>query len=155
MQLLHLSNENEYYEHFVEKYCKVEKYTCENIRVKFYEDQFYHAFYESKDRKKRDKSVFSIERAERMDWIEQVLMNKNVEKYVGWDRDKKRYNYNRRVSIITKENYVVILNIINKKEAKFITAYVASKTNAIKIRKAPIWDENKNTTDYWFSSGNL
>lgn len=140
---MQLSNESEYYEHFVEKYCKVEKHTYENIRVKFYEDQFYHAFYESKDRKKRDKSVFSIERAERMDWIERVLMNKNAEKYVGWDRDKKRYNYNRRVSIITKENYVVILNIINEKEAKFITAYVASKTNASKIRKAPIWDENK------------
>lgn len=61
----------------------------------------------------------------------------------GWDRDKKCYNYNRRISIITKENYVVVLNMINKKEAKFITAYVASKTNAKKIRSAPTWPKNK------------
>ncbi len=80
-----------------------------------------------------------------MDWIEAVLLDKEAEIFVGWDREKKKYNNSRRVSIISPENYVVILNIIKEKEAKFITAYVASKTNAKKIRSAPVW---KNKKDY-------
>lgn len=82
MNLLELKNEREYKQHFIEKYCKREIYTFSKIRVKFYEDQFEHSFYESADRKKRDKSIFSFERARRMDWIEEVLLNENVELYV-------------------------------------------------------------------------
>lgn len=145
MKLLQLKTPEDYRQHFIEKYCSRKIYTFSNIRVKFYEDQFEHSFYESQNRKKRDKSIFSIERAQRMDWIEEVLLNKEAEILVGWDRDKKKYNNNRRVSIISPENYVVILNIIKEKEAKFITAYVASKTNAKKIRSAPVW---KNKKDY-------
>ncbi len=152
--LLQLETQEEYKRHFIEKYCKQKIYTFSNIRVKFYEDQFEHAFFTSANRKKRDKSIFSIERAERMDWIKTVLLDKEAELYVGWDRVKKRYNNKRRVSMISPENYVVILNIIDEKQAKFITAYVASKTNAKKIRSAPIW-KNKKATDYWFSSQNL
>lgn len=137
--LLKLETQEEYKQHFVEKYCNRKIYTFSNIRVKFYEDQFEHAFFASANRKERDKSIFSIERAERMDWIEDVLSDKQAEIYIGWDRDKKEYNNKRRVSIISPENYVVILNIINEKEAKFITAYIASRTNARKIRSAPIW----------------
>lgn len=144
MQLLYLKNVEEYKKYFIEKYCNREIYTYTGIKVNFYEDQFEHCFYESENKKKRDKSIFSFERAQRMDWIKKVLLDKNAETYVGWDRDKKRYNYSRRVSIITPENYVVILNIISEKKAKFITAYVASKTNALKIRNAPRWDKNKN-----------
>lgn len=107
--------------------------------MKFYEDQFEHAFYESLNHLKRDKSIFSIERAKHMDWIEEVLKNKNAELYVGWNRDKKKYNYNRRVSIISPENYVVILNVINEVEAKFITAYPANIITARNIRKGPKW----------------
>ncbi len=143
--LLRLETQEEYKKHFIDKYCNGKIYTFSNIRVKFYEDQFEHSFFESMNRQKRDKSIFSKERAERMDWIEEVLLDRNAEIFVGWDRDKKKYNTTRRVSIISPENYVVILNIIKEKEAKFITAYVASKTNAKKIRSAPIW---KNKKDY-------
>lgn len=143
MKLLQLKTPEQYKQHFIKKYCKRSIYTFSGIKVKFYEDQFEHAFFESENYKKRDKSVFSIERAQRMDWTEAVLLDKDAEIYVGWDRDKKRYNNNRRVSIISPENYVVILNIIKENEAKFITAYVASKTNAKKIRSAPVW-QNKN-----------
>lgn len=143
MNLLRLKDAEEYKQHFIKKYCNRKIYTFSNIRVKFYEDQFEHCFYESRNRKRRDKSIFSVERAQRMDWIEEVLLNEKVEIFVGWDRDKKRYNNNRRVSIISPENYVVILNIIKEKEAKFITAYVASKTNAKKIRNAPLWSNKK------------
>lgn len=73
-----------------------------------------------------------------MDWIEAVLLDKQAQIYIGWYIDKKKYNNKRRVSVISPEDYVVILNMIKEKEAKFITAYVASKTNAKKIRSAPI-----------------
>lgn len=142
MNLLYLNNEEEYKNYFILNYCKQKIFTYSGIEVKFYEDQFKHAFYESEDYKKRDKSIFSWRRARRINWIKSVLLNPKVELYVGWDRDKKKYNNNRRVSIITEDNYVVILNIINEKKAKFITAYTASVTNAKKIRSAPKW-ENK------------
>jgi len=142
-ELLHLETQEEYKKHFIEKYCTRKINTFSGIPVKFYEDQFEHAFFASANRKKRDKSIFSTERAERMDWIENVLLDPEAESYVGWDRDKKKYNRNRKVSIISPENYVVILNIINENQAKFITAYVASKTNAKKIRSAPVWENKK------------
>lgn len=154
MKLLKLKNIEEYKSYFKLQYCNKEIYTLSGIKVKFYEDQFEHAFFKSENYKKRDKSIFAYERAERMDWIKKVLQNEKTELYVGWDRDEKEYNYRRKVCIIMPENYVIILNMIKENKAKFITAYVASKTNAKKIRSAPKW-ENKKTTDYWFSSQNL
>ena len=142
MNLLFLKTQEDYKKYFIEHYCNVNIFTYSGIEVKFYSDQFEHSFFESKDHKKRDNSLFSLERAQRMPWIKETLQNKEAELYVGWDRDKKKYNENRRVSIITPENYVVVLNMINDKKAKFITAYLASKTNAKKIRSAPIWEES-------------
>lgn len=142
MQLLHLSTIEEYKNFFIENYCNKEIFTYDNLIVKFYPDQFEHAFYESENHKKRDKSIFSYERAERITWIREVLQDEKAQMYIGWDRDKKKYNENRRISIITPENYVVVLNIVNKNKAKFITAYVASKTNAQKIRSAPKWKKS-------------
>ena len=139
LELLKFATKEQYKEYFIQRYCKREIYTFSGIKVKFYEDQFEHAFYESANHKKRDKSIFSIKRAERINWIEYVLKNEKAELYVGWNRDKKRYNANRRVSIISPENYVVILNIIDENEAKFITAYLADITTARNIRKAPKW----------------
>ncbi len=141
MELLKLQTIEEYRKYFVDNYCNTNIYCYDGMKVNFYEDQFEHAFYESKNHKKRDKSIFSMERAQRIPWIKEVLMNEEVEIYVGWDREKKKYNENRRISIITPENYVIVLNIINNKKAKFITAYVASKTNATKIRSAPKWNK--------------
>ncbi len=143
MDLLLLGSKEEYKQHYIQMYCQKEILTYSGILVKFYEDQFEHVFFESFQYKKRDKSIFSLERAQRMNWIKSVLECSDAELYVGWDRDKKKYNYNRRVSIISEDNYVVILNIINDKRAKFITAYSASKSNAKKIRSAPKWKINK------------
>lgn len=67
------------------------------------------------------------------------MQNRNSEIYIGWDRDKKKYNPNRRVSIISPENYVVVINMITDNKAKFITAYPAGYTTAKNIRKAPKW----------------
>ena len=120
------------------KYCENDIITFDGIKVKFYENQFEHAFYESSNKVKKNKDVFSIERALRIDWIEYVLQNPNAELHLGWDRDKKKYNKDRRVAIISPENYVVVIRINDNKTAKFITAYYADNS-ANKIRNMPLW----------------
>lgn len=133
-----LSSPEEYKKYYVEKYCKTMLQTFDGIKVKFYEDQFEHAFYESSNKVKRNKDAFSIERAKRIDWIEYVLKNPRAELYLGWDRDKKKFNKDRRVAIISPEDYVVIIRINSNNTAKFITAYYADNS-ASEIRKMPIW----------------
>lgn len=137
-ELVHLSTIDEYKKYFVDKYCKKELITFDGISVKFYEDQFEHAFYESSNKKKRNKDVFSIDRATRIDWIEYVLKNPKAELHLGWDRDKKIYNKDRRVAIISPEDYVVIIRLNGNNKAKFITAYYADNS-ASEIRKMPLW----------------
>lgn len=137
-ELVHLSTIEEYKKRFVDKYCKKELITFDGISVKFYEDQFEHAFYESSNKMKRNKDVFSIDRATRIDWIEYVLKNPKAELHLGWDRDKKIYNEDRRVAIISPEDYVVIIRLNDNNKAKFITAYYADNS-ASEIRKMPLW----------------
>ena len=137
-ELLYLSTIDEYKKFYVNKYCKKELMTFDGISVKFYEDQFEHAFYESSNKKKRNKDIFSIDRATRMNWIEYVLKNPNAELHLGWDRDKKKYNSDRRVAILSPEDYVVVIRIYGDRKAKFITAYYADNS-ASEIRKMPLW----------------
>lgn len=129
----------EYKKHFINKYCKEVIKTFDNFEVKFYDDMFEHAFFESSDRR-GSKDIFSLKRAERIDWIEDVLKDKDAEIYMGYDSKSKRNDWNRRVTIINEDNYVVVIQIIKDKKAKFITAYVADSPNtAIAIRKNPKW----------------
>ena len=133
-------SESECRQYFEEKYCKESMLTFDKIPVKFYPEKFDDAFFESMNKKKRDKSVFSIKRAERIDWIEYVLKNPNSELYCGWDRDKKQLRKDRRVAIISPENYVVIITSLKNNTGKFITAYLADSPNTAKaIRKSPKW----------------
>ena len=136
--LVHLSSETEYKKYYIDKYCKKTLITFDGISVKFYEDQFEHAFYESSNKKKRNKDIFSFDRATRIDWIEYVLKNPKAELHLGWDRNKKIYNKDRRVAIISPEDYVVIIRLNNNNTAKFITAYYADNS-ASAIRKMPLW----------------
>ena len=133
-----LSSPKEYKKYYVKKYCKNELQTFDGIKVKFYEDQFEHAFYESSNKRKRNKDIFSVDRAKRIDWIEFVLKNPKAELHLGWDRDKKIFNKDRRVAIISPEDYVVIIRINENNTAKFITAYYANNS-AKEIRKMPRW----------------
>lgn len=130
---------DEYRKHFENKYCCDVIETFDGYQVKFYEDMFEHAFFESSDRN-GSKDVFSSIRAERIDWIEHVLKDKNAELYMGYDNKKKRNDNSRRVAIINEDNYVVIIQIIRDVKAKFTTAYVAdSPKTANLIRKNPKW----------------
>ncbi len=108
-------------------------------RVYFPKQQFDDAFYESPNRSARDKSIFSLKRAERIEWIGSSLQDKTAEIFAGWDREKKRIDQKRRVTLIYG-NYVVALQVnLKKSSATFITAYVADAGTLAKIRLQPRW----------------
>lgn len=110
-------------------YCKAPISTFDNILVFFKKDNFSHAFYESRNRRRKDKSIFSYKRANRIYWIKWILKNQNAELYKGYNHKTKRYDNSRRVAVCT-DNYVVIIELNKKKDkAKFITAYVADGIN--------------------------
>ena len=135
MELLRLSSEDEYWQHYTDNFCKRKVQDAEGYSIKFNQQQFKHAFFTGS---KKKKSEFSKQRAERMDWIQEILLDENVETFVGWNQTKKCYNFQRRVSI-TKQNYIVVIEVISPKKAKFITAFQASSTTAYNIRKSPKW----------------
>lgn len=124
---------------WVATYCNISSpiYTFDSILVRFYPEIFDHAFYESMDRKKRDKSILSLNRCQKMLWIKDTLEDPTAILKQGWDRDKKKYVRDRRVALV-KNNYVVIILLINSQTAKFITAYELNETdNVSKILQSP------------------
>ena len=138
--LVHLANEDEYRKYYENKYCNKNITTFDGIRVRFYEEKFNDAFFESSNKLKRNKDIFSLERAKRIDWIEYVLKDPSATLHLGWDRDTKSYNKSRRVAIINKENYVVIIEVKARNDAKFITAYYAdTPRTANNIKNSPLW----------------
>jgi len=138
--LLRLQSENEYRLYFENNYCQKEIYTFDGIRVFFPKEAFNHAFFDSGNRRKKDKSVFSRNRAERLSWISVVLWDDSAELYFGWDNKRKCVDYNRRVTIV-KRDYVVIIKLRNKKKAFFITAFIATQQTLNKIRLNPKWEK--------------
>ena len=137
-KLKYLSSADEYKQYYVEKYCKKPIKTFDGIEVKFYEERFEHAFYESSDKLHSSKDVFSKDRATRIDWIEYTLKNPNAELHAGWDKKKKQVDRSRRVAFITPENYVVVIMLTGENKAKFVTAYYADNSSE-KIRANPLW----------------
>ncbi len=133
--LVQYGTEAEYRRHFEQVYCKDPIKTFDGIVVRFHKSMFGHSFFES-SRRDTNKDTFSIKRAERIDWIKKALQDPKSEKYVGWDRKKKRYNKKRRVTIVMG-NYVVIIQLTGSGKADFITAYLAD-TKGIKGRPATI-----------------
>ena len=125
------NKEISFYKNIYKKfYCKKPILTFDNISVKFYVDDFEHAFFESANRKTKDKSKFSHKRANRIYWIKWTLTNPNAELYIGYNSKTKNYDKSRRVAICV-DNYAVIIGIDRRdnQKAKFITAYVADGEN--------------------------
>ena len=123
-----------------EEYCSKDVYTYDGILVRFYEDMFDHCFYESHNWKQNDKSILSLNRLEKMLWIKDTLQDKSALLKQGWNKNKKIYENNRRVSFI-KGSYVVIISL-NKTQtkARFITAYeLQDSENTFKILDSPNW----------------
>ena len=133
-------NEDECRKYYEDVYCTTPVTTFDNIKVHFYPEKFEDAFFESKNYQKRDKTIFSIKRAERIDWIKSVLEDPKAELYKGWDRDKKKPRKDRRVAVVSPENYIVIITILSNNKAKFITAYPALGLRTIlKIKTSEKW----------------
>ncbi|MFZ2323655.1 MAG: hypothetical protein WAV89_08165 [Ignavibacteriaceae bacterium] len=130
---------DEYRQIFIETYCDHKKpiYTFDNIHVRFFPDMFDHSFYESANWKAKDKSVFSLVRAEKILWIKDALQDNSAKLKIGWDSSSKNYDKSRRVAIV-KNNYVVIIWLKNEKEAKFITAFEADNSIG-SIMNSPDW----------------
>ncbi len=103
-------------------YCKAPIKTFDNILVFFKESNFEHAFFESTNRRVKDKSRFSYKRANRIYWIKWVLENQNAKLYKGYNHKTKSYDDFRRVAICV-DNYVVVIEVNKKRvKARFITA---------------------------------
>ena len=137
--LVHYTTEAEYRAHYERCYCRTVIHTFDGLRVNFPKQQFDDAFFESANRKARDKSVFALERAERIDWIRAAVEDPTAELYQGWDRDRKVIVPGRRIALVY-DNYVVVLQVYNERSAAtFITAYVASSDTIRKIRGNPRW----------------
>ncbi|UJH90558.1 hypothetical protein LZ575_17485 [Antarcticibacterium sp. 1MA-6-2] len=122
-------------------YCagNVTIFTLDGVLVKFYEDQFDHCFYESANRKQRDKSILSLNRLEKIYWIKDTLEDPEAILKSGWLRDKQTYNHSRRLALV-KENYVVIIRFIKAERAKFVTAYEINDDESLeKINESPDW----------------
>ncbi|HHA5679188.1 hypothetical protein ACFHPT_03020 [Enterococcus faecium] len=134
-----LQTMDEYRMHYEKKYCTSTILTHQGLPVRFYPERFDHAFYKNSNRRTKDKSLFSLERAERIDWIEEVLKDPNVTIYAGWDSKKKRHDFSHRASLITPDGYVVVIRKINDSKATFVTAYVIDDLSVFdKIKSNPI-----------------
>lgn len=130
--LLKLQDQSAYFKYFSDVFCNQPIQTFDGYFVYFKRNNFYHAFFKS-SKKNHIKDSFSIERAERMNWIKTVLQDPEAELYCGWDNKKKRAVTDRRVAIV-KDNYVVIVRF-NKQMSKafFVTAFSADNRRTIKL----------------------
>lgn len=123
-----------------EEYCNNEINTFDNVLVKFYEDMFDHVFFESANRIRKDKSILSFNRLEKIYWIKETLQDRDAILKKGWDNERKEYFKDRRVAIV-KGNYVVIIRFTGMLRAKFVTAY--EKDNIDNILISPDFENSK------------
>jgi hypothetical protein len=138
LSLVRYGTVEEYRLHYERVYCRGDITTFDGIAVRFRKKNFDHCFFESTSRNK-DKDAFSPQRAERIDWIKAALQDPNAELYVGWDRERKRYDRSRRVALVVGD-YVVVIRLEGNNTAQFITAYVADDpATLLKIKGSPKW----------------
>lgn len=137
-ELVRYSEESEYREHFERIYCQGPIETSDSLLVRFRKDDFEHCFFESSDRR-GNKDTFSLIRAERIDWISYALQSGSCAWKAGWDHNRRRYDHDRRVTILIGE-YVVVISLISPERAQFVTAFVAdSASTREKLQSAPEW----------------
>lgn len=135
----------DYKRHYERHYQRARIVTFDGIRVYFQPQKFGHAFYKNSRNKKGAKDEFSPERAQRMDWIKLTLEHPNAEIYMGWNKDKKCIEEDRRVTVVYEDFVVVIELGLNKQlelKGSFVTCYVADRS-IDQIRNSPKWDKDK------------
>ena len=156
--LLKLATAAQYRTHFENVYCRRPIATFDGIAVRFRKKDFNHCFFESTSRNKK-KDLFSLRRAERMDWIKKALEDPNSERYLGWDKRKKQYVKSRRVTVV-KGNFVVVIALTGTTSADFVTAYLADTpaqpgrlATIDLIRRGPKWTQKKTADSPGWLSG--
>ncbi|WP_078379174.1 hypothetical protein [Sutcliffiella halmapala] len=141
-ELLILGGESDYRGIYHKEYCNVDIYTHDGFKVSFPPNQFDHAFFKNQSRRKKDKSIFCADRSKRILWIKKVLSDASLTYYAGWDSKKRKYDQDRRVTLITPDNYVVVLRIKSRQAmtASFVTAYLIDDPDVErKIKSSPLW----------------
>lgn len=140
LPLLALTDDATYRAHFERHYCRAVIHTHDGIRVHFSKDDFDHAFFESSGRR-GEKDVFSVVRAQRMNWIAAALADPSAPRFQGWNSRTKRYDPTRRVTVVMMD-FVVVIALrraqAGKLKASFVTCYQADNSIA-KIRTSPPW----------------
>ena len=140
----HEMTELELREIWDQEYCKSAVQTFDGLSVQFYSSMFDHCFYESENRRAKDKSILSFNRLEKIYWIKDTLEDTDATLKIGWDGKNKTYNNSRRVALV-KGNYVVVIIIFSLRKARFVTAYeITEKQNLEKIMKSPDFEHKKN-----------
>lgn len=141
--LLSLGDEAAYRAHYRQTLCSSAHFTHDHIRVHFSHGAFDHAFFESVNRVKADKSSFSQSRAERMNWIPYILGNPAADLRAGWDKKRASYDHQRRVAIVVPQYAVIIQLRPQVGVATFITAFPVGGSSYQKLMQSPAWDRNQ------------
>lgn len=135
--LLKLKDENAYRLHYVHTLCNQRIETFDGISVYFAPDRFGHAFFESSD-KRGAKDIFSLVRAEHMDWIAVALACPDALCLQG--RNRNKYSPQRRVTVV--EDFIIVISLkkggYGELKANFVTCFWGNNS-APRIRKSPIW----------------
>lgn len=113
-----LDSREDYRRHYEQTYCSSPVTTFDDIRVFFFPEAFDHAFFGGPG-----KQHFSLSRAQRIDWIGEVLRDSDAAIFVGWDNKRKRHDRSRRVAVV-EGDYVVVIRF-RSRGASFVTAFVA------------------------------
>mgnify|MGYP000211467288 FL=1 len=141
--LVHYDTVSEYRLHYARVYCRGNIQTFDGIRVYFNRSKFEHAFYESSARD-GSKDVFSMVRAQRIDWIKGTLEHPEAALFEGWDKATRQSDAKRRVAVFYEEFVVVIamgLRNDGTLKADFVTCYQADQSIG-KIRESPRWSRD-------------
>ncbi len=136
--LLHLPSEADYRAHFDAHYVRNSPLTTfDGLRVRFYSNQFGHAFYTSSTRRGQ-KVAFDLTRAERMNWIGWALREPSLELY----RRVMPGGTTRRIALDLATPYLVVCELLttDPTQAVFITAYVVTDLAILPtVRGNPRW----------------
>ena len=81
-----------------------------------------------------------FERCKRMLWIEEVLNDSTIVPRQGYDKATGRNDSTRRVTLVSKERYVVVIRYTGKNKWAFVTAYIIDNERTYKqLMTAPRW----------------
>ena len=139
---LSLPTEEDYRQFFVDNYCnKCPILTWDGLPVMFYPEMFDHAFFRRKEKTWRSqKDQVDFERCKRMPWIKEVLNDSTIVPRQGYDKATGRNDSTRRVTLVSKERYIVVIRYADKNKWTFVTAYIIDNERTYnQLMNAPRW----------------